>query len=120
MNLYEAARMDGANRAQKMWYITLPSITNVIFYQIVMGIIAALQYFTQAYILMSGYLANTPTGPADSMLFYGMQIFYKAFYFFDMGGASAMAWLLFVVAAVITSLLFKTSAKWVVYGGEGD
>ena len=117
---YDASRIDGASSWQRFKYITLPSITNVIFYQIVMGIIAALQYFTQAYVLMSGYLESAPTGPADSMLFYGMQIFYKAFYFFDMGGASAMAWLLFVGAAVITSLLFKTSAKWVVYGGEGD
>ncbi len=117
---YDASRIDGANSWQRFKYITLSSITNVIFYQIVMGLIAALQYFTQAYVLMSGYLETTPSGPEDSMLFYGMQIYYKAFYYFDMGSASAMAWMLFVFAAVITLILFKTSAKWVFYGGEGD
>ncbi len=107
--LYEAALLDGANALTRMRRITLPMLTPVIFFNLVMGIIGAFQYFTQALILTKG-------GPEDSTRFYALYLFDRAWKYGDMGYASAMAWILFVVVAVITTGLFKTQKKWVHYG----
>jgi multiple sugar transport system permease protein len=106
--LYEAATVDGANPVQKLFKVTLPMLTPVIFFNLVMGVIGALQYFTQAYIMTSG-------GPGDSTRFYALYLFDRAWRYSDMGYASAMAWLLFLAVAILTFALFKTQKRWVHY-----
>ena len=108
--LYEAAIIDGASTFRRMWQITLPMLTPVIFFNVVMGVIGAFQYFTQAYILTQG-------GPEESTTFYALYLFNRAWRYLDMGYASAMAWILFVIVIGVTTLLFRTQSKWVHYGG---
>jgi multiple sugar transport system permease protein len=108
--LYEAAIIDGANAFTRMRLITLPMLTPVIFFNVVMGVIGAFQYFTQAYILTQG-------GPEESTTFYALYLFNRAWRYLDMGYASAMAWVLFLIVVVVTSALFRTQSKWVHYGG---
>ncbi len=123
-SLYEAADMDGANTLQQFFKITLPSVSPVIFFQLIMNIIYYFQYFTQAYLLINGSSAssglnNTATGGAEnSMLFYSLYLFHNAFSFFKMGKASAMAWILFIIVLAVTALIFKTQDRWVSYGDE--
>lgn len=107
--LYEAALVDGASLAQRVRHITLPMLTPVIFFNLVMGFIGAFQYFTQAFIMTSG-------GPLDSTLFYALYLFYRAFQYLNMGYASAMALVLFVIVVGVTALLFKGQGRWVHYG----
>ncbi|MBA7708694.1 Lactose transport system permease protein LacF [subsurface metagenome] len=107
-SLYESAELDGANRVQKTIHITIPMITPSIFFNFIMGLIGAFQYFTQAYIMTDG-------GPADSTLFYSLYLYNNAFGYFKMGYASAMAWILFLIILACTLLVFKSSAKWVYY-----
>lgn len=120
--LYEAAEMDGANVVQRFFYITLPGISPVIFFQLIMGIINNFQYFTQAYLMIGsssgGQLNVTSGGPENSLLFYALYLYNKAFTSFKMGEAAAMAWILFVIVAVVTFIIFKTQDKWVNYGDE--
>ncbi len=108
--LYEAATIDGAGPWLKMIKITLPMLTPVIFFNLVMGVIGAFQYFTNAYIITAG-------GPDDSTMFYALYLFNRAWKYLDMGYASAMAWILFLVVVVLTTGLMKTQKKWVHYGG---
>jgi len=108
--LYEAAIVDGASPVQRLLKVTLPMLTPVIFFNLVMGVIGALQYFTQAYIMTSG-------GPGDSTRFYALYLFDRAWRYSDMGYASAMAWLLFLAVAGLTFALFKTQRRWVHYAG---
>ncbi|AYO29572.1 sugar ABC transporter permease [Biomaibacter acetigenes] len=116
-NLYEAAEIDGANGLQKFFYITLPSISPVIFFEVIIGIIASLQYFTQAYVILStDSYTGANGGPENSMLFYTISLYYNAFQYLKMGKASAMAWILFIIACVITWGVFRSSNKWVFYG----
>lgn len=110
VSLYEAAVVDGATPWQRTIHITLPMLTPVIFFNLVMGIINAFQYFAQAYIMTEG-------GPEDSTTFYALYLFQRSWRYLDMGYASAMAWILFVIVMAITILLFKTHKKWVHYGG---
>ncbi len=109
--LYEAALIDGAGAARKLWHITLPLISPVIFFNLIMGIIGYFQYFTQVWVMTRG-------GPEDSTAFYALYMFNNAFLFFKMGYASAMAWILFAITLVCTLIVFKTSSKWVYYSGE--
>lgn len=111
VHLYEAATIDGANALRKMRHITLPMMTPVIFFNLVIGIIGAFQYFTQAYVI-------TPTGgPEDSTYFYSLYLYNRAWRYLDMGYASAMAWMLFLLIVVMTGLVFRTQKRWVHYGG---
>ncbi len=110
MYLYEAAVVDGAGPFLRMRKITLPMLTPVIFFNLVMGVIGAFQYFTQAFIMTQG-------GPEESTTFYALYLFNRAWRYMDMGYASAMAWILFLIIVVITALLFRTQRKWVHYGG---
>jgi multiple sugar transport system permease protein len=107
--LYEAAILDGASAYRRMRLITLPLLTPVIFFNVVMGCIGAFQTFTQAFILTQG-------GPEDSTQFYALYLFNRAWRYGDMGYASAMAWILFAIVAVVTSLLFRSQKRWVHYG----
>jgi len=109
--LYEAADLDGASSWKKLWHITLPMLSPVIFFNLVMGLIGSFQYFTQVYVMTGG-------GPQDATLFYALHLFNNAFLNFKMGYASAMAWILFLITLACTLLVFKTSARWVYYPGE--
>jgi len=109
---YEALEIDGGNAWHKFWKVTLPMVSPTLFFNLVMGIINALQVFGQAYIITEG-------GPNNSSLFYVYELWRQAFKYMDMGVASAMAWILFVVVLALTALVFGTSKKWVYYEG-GD
>jgi multiple sugar transport system permease protein len=111
-DLMDAASVDGANWYQKIWNVTVPLITPVIFFQLVTGLIGALQIFTEPFIISRGI-----GEPAQSLMFYSMQLYRQAFVYFNMGRASAMAWVLFIVILVLTFVIFRTSG-WVHYGGE--
>ncbi len=120
--LYEAAEVDGASFWKKFIFITLPSISHILLYQIILGIINTFQYFTQAYIITgsSGGLNVASGGPENSILFYALYLFHNGFYYLKMGKASAMAWILFILTAVVTWLLIKTSGGWVSYEKGGS
>ena len=107
--LYEAAIIDGAGPWQRTRHITLPMLTPVIFFNLIMGVIGAFQYFTQAYIMTLG-------GPEDSTHFYALYLFNRAWRYLDMGYASAMAWILFVIVMAFTLLIFRSHRRWVHYG----
>ena len=111
--LYEAARVDGANKFQSFIHITLPMTSPVIFFNLVIGLISTFQYFTVAYTTSGG-----TGGPARSTLFYNLYLYQNAFSYFEMGYASAMAWILFFLVLALTLLIFKSSASWVFYEGE--
>jgi len=110
-HLKEAARIDGANWWDELLHVTIPYVTPVILFTTITGMIWAFQYFTFAFII-SG------PGPAESTLFYAMYIYQNAFSGFRMGLASAMAWIMFLMVAACTYVLFRSSARWVYYGGE--
>ena len=115
--LYEAAELDGANSWQRLFYITIPLMSPVIFYNLVIGIISTFQYFTEVYVITA--TADTGLGgPADSTLFYNVYLYSNAFRYLNMGYASAMAWILFVIVLALTLLVFRSSALWVYYEGE--
>ena len=111
--MLEAAAVDGANRWQRFWRITIPMITPVVFFNLVLQMIGAFQAFTQAYIVSGG-----SGGPVDSTLFYTLYLYQKAFRDFSMGYASAMAWVLLIIIALFTWLSFATQDRWVHYGEE--
>ena len=111
IDLYEAAMVDGASRIQRFWRVTIPLLTPVIFFNLILQMIHAFQAFTQSYIISGG-----SGGPVDSTLFYSLYLYEKGFTDFDMGYASAMAWVLLIVIAGFTAAAFATSRYWVYYG----
>ncbi|KKB12611.1 ABC transporter permease [Devosia geojensis] len=111
--LYEAAEIDGAGRWQKFRNVTLPMITPVIFFNLVLGIINSFQAFTSAYIVSGG-----SGGPADSTLFYTLYLYQEGFTSFRMGYASAMGWVLLLIIGAFTALNFWASRRWVYYGDD--
>ena len=109
---YEAATLDGAGAWQKFRNITIPMITPVLLLNLIMGVIASFQVFTQAFIMTQG-------GPNYATLFYVLYLYQNAFQWFNMGYASALAWVLFVVILAFTIVILRTSSSWVYYeGGE--
>lgn len=110
---YEAASIDGANNWQKFIRITIPSLTPIIFFNFLMQTISGFMAFTESYIITEG-------GPFDRTLFYAVYLFQKAFEFYDMGYASALAWVLLVIIGIFTAIIFKTSNYWVHYESEGE
>ena len=110
--LYEAAEIDGAGSWKKFWTITLPMISPTILFNLVMGIIGSFQVFTASYIMTPG------GGPGYSTLFYVLYLYQKAFRYLQMGYASALAWILFVIILALTLIVFRTSARWVYYEAE--
>lgn len=112
-DLYEAAEIDGAGAWQRAMHITVPFMSPHLFFTLVMGLIGAAQYFTQAFVMTGGQ-----GGPVDSTRFFSLYLFQNAFLYWKMGYACAMAWILFVVILLFTLLLFRSSAKYVYYGGE--
>jgi multiple sugar transport system permease protein len=112
-SLFESADLDGAGWWRKQWHITVPLISPVIFYNLIVGIIGGFQYFTQAYVVSSG-----AGGPQDSTLFYAFYLFNNAFPYWKMGYASAMAWVLFFITLFFSYLAFRISARHIHFAGE--
>lgn len=108
---YEAAIIDGANGRQKFFRITLPMLTPVILFNLVMQTINGFMTFTSSYVITQGK-------PMDKTLFFAVYMYRKAFEFRDMGYASAMAWVMLVVIGALTALIFKSSSVWVYYESE--
>lgn len=110
VTLYEAAMLDGAGVWNRFRNITLPMMTPVILYDLILGLSLGLQVFTQAYIITQG-------GPADSSRFYVLYLYDNAFRYGKMGYASALAWVLFLITFVLAMLVFRWSRRWVYYEG---
>ncbi|WEK56262.1 MAG: sugar ABC transporter permease [Candidatus Cohnella colombiensis] len=110
-HLFEAIEIDGGGTFRKLIHVTLPLMTPIIFFNAVMHMIASMQTFLQAYIITDG-------GPNNSSLFYVYYLYREAFTFQNIGGSTAMAWVLFVGIATMTGLAFLTSKKWVFYEGD--
>jgi multiple sugar transport system permease protein len=108
--LYDAAAIDGANRWQRFRQVTLPMITPTIFFNLILGIIGALQVFTSAYVATAG-------GPNYATWFYAVNIYYQAFQYFNMGYAAALSWLFAVLIIALTWFQFRVSRSWVYYAG---
>jgi multiple sugar transport system permease protein len=109
-DLYDAAAVDGAGPLSKFFRITVPMLTPVIFFNLIMGIIGAFKAFTSAYVVSGGN-----GGPLDSTLFYTLYLYKKGFTDFEMGYASAMAWVLLIIIAACTAVVFRSSRLWVHY-----
>lgn len=109
--LYEAADIDGANFWTKFWQITLPMLTPVLFFNLIIGIIGSFQVFTTAYIATNG-------GPNNATLFYVLYIYNQGWKFAKMGYASALAWILFIIVLLLTLVQFKVANRWVYYETE--
>lgn len=109
-DLLEAAAVDGAGVLRRFWSVTIPLLTPVIFFNLVLQLIGAFQAFTPAYIVSSG-----SGGPASSTLFYTLYLFQIGFQNFEMGYASALAWLLFLVIGIFTAINFVAAKYWVHY-----
>jgi len=113
--ILESAEIDGAGTAKKFFRITLPLITPVILYDIILGLSMGLQVFTQAYILSSGAAGTTTAGPRNSLLFYVFYLYKSAFQYTQMGYAAALSWILFLVSVLLALLIFRWSKSWVHY-----
>lgn len=110
---YEAAAIDGANGWQQFWRITLPLLTPIIFFNLVMQLISGFMVFTQAFIITGG-------APLDTTLFYALYLYQRAFVSLQMGYASAMAWVLLAIIAIMTAIVFRSSSYWVFYGSQEE
>jgi multiple sugar transport system permease protein len=108
--LYEAVDVDGGNAWHKLRNVTIPMVTPTILFNLILSIIAAMQTFTQAYVMTGG-------GPNNNSLFYVLYLYEKAFQQSQMGYASALAWLLFLIIAALSLWVFRTSTSWVYYEG---
>ena len=109
-HLYEAAALDGAGPLRKFWHVTVPMMSPVIFFNMIVGFISSLQAFVLIFVMTNG-------GPANSTLVYGLYLYRNAFQYFEMGYASAMAWVLFIVIMIITAVQFQAAKRWVYYEG---
>lgn len=113
--LYEAAKVDGAGWIDTFFHITLPMITPIIFYNLIMSFIGIFQYFIVPFVLTGG------TGrPGNTTKFYAMQLYKEAFAYRHMGYAATMAWMLFMAVMIITIILFSTAKYWVYYATGDD
>ena len=108
VHLYEAAEIDGANYWQRFWNVTIPMMSPVIFFNLVIGLINALQNFVPGYLMTQG-------GPQNSTLFYGLYIFRSAFRDFKMGYAAALSWVLFAIVLALSVFVFRYLGRLVYY-----
>ena len=111
-NLYEAVEIDGGGFIRKFQYVTLPMMTPIIFFNGLMFLIASMQGFMPAAVITQG-------GPNNATLFYTYYMYKQAFEFSNLGYASALGWVLFLVIAILAAIIFKTSKYWVFYSDEG-
>ena len=109
-SLYEAAHIDGAGRIRQFFTVTLPMISPLVLFNLIIAIIASFQVFAQVYVMTGG-------GPKNATLFYVLYLYRQAFTFHNMGYASALAWILFVIVLVLTGIVMGTSRLWVYYEG---
>lgn len=120
IELQEAAVLDGAGRLARFWHVTLPLITPTVFFNLILGMINAVQYFAQAFVVSTapGSMGGTGEvgGPAGSTLFISLHIYDQAFQQGNVGYAAALAWALVIVVAVVTLIFIGTSGRWVQYG----
>jgi len=107
-SLYDAAKVDGAGNVHQFWHVTVPLISPVLLFNLIISIIASFQVFDLAYLMTKG-------GPGTETLFYVLYIFRNAFELFKMGYASALAWVFFLIVLVLTFLNFRLSRRWVHY-----
>jgi len=112
---YEAARVDGANQLHTFWNVTVPMISPMIFYNLVLLVIGLFQYFILAWIL-----GGPQSNPAEATLFYNVYFYKQAFSYSNMGYGSTLAWVLFVMAMTVTIVLFGTQKYWVYYSGGNN
>lgn len=110
--LYESAAVDGANKIRRFVSITLPMLSPVMFFNLILGVIGSFQTFTSAFIITKG-------GPINSTYMYALYLYEKAFKHYQMGYASALAWILLVIVALLTVINFAASRYWVFYESEG-
>lgn len=115
VELTEAAYVDGAGAVRRFFSITLPLLTPIVFFNVVMQSIVAFQAFTPSFIISNG-----TGGPVGSTLFYTLYLYQRAFTQFEMGYASALAWILVLIIATFTAIVFLTSKRWVFYADEGQ
>jgi ABC-type sugar transport system permease subunit len=109
--LYEAARIDGAGRWAQFRNVTIPMVSPVLFYNLVIALIGTFQYFTQAYVLTNGR-----GDPDNATLFFNLNLYREGWRYYDMGYAATLAWLLFVIVLGLTVILFRTRSRWVYEG----
>lgn len=109
--LHEAAALDGASSWRRLWHVTLPLLSPVIFFNLVLGVIGSFQVFTPAYVVTNG-------GPADSTLVYVLYLYRNGFQYFQMGYAAAMAWIMLLILLTFTWLQFRLMQRWVYYEGD--
>lgn len=119
VSLLEAAQLDGASWVQRLRHITIPMVSPITLYNLITGVIASFQYFAQAYVFAS---AAAPQGgalgsPLNSTLFYSVNLYRIGFQFLNMGLASAMAWILFIIILICTLVLLRISNRWTYYSG---
>ena len=110
-DLYDAAEVDGAGPVARFFNVTLPMITPVLFFNVVMGFINSFQAFTESFVMTGG-------GPVHSTRFFLLHLYQNAFVFFRMGYAAALSWALFVIILLLTIVIFRSSSWWVFYEGE--
>jgi multiple sugar transport system permease protein len=115
--LHEAAAIDGAGAVRRFFSVTLPMISPTLFFVLTMGIIGSFQIFTPVYLLGAQH-ATAVAGPMDSLLFWVVYIYNNGFFYFRMGRACALAWILFVLLVGLTVLQFKVGQRWVYYEGD--
>ena len=108
--LLEAAELDGASAWRRVWDVTIPLLSPVVLFNVVIALIGGFQYFVEPYVITQG-------GPADATLTYSLYLYQTAFEYFKMGYASAMAWVLFLMIMLVTLVLLKSSSRWVYYQG---
>jgi multiple sugar transport system permease protein len=115
--LYESAEIDGAGVFKKFFSITLPMITPIILYQMIMGLSAGLNIFTQGYLLTGGARAGQ-VGPSNSLLFYVLYIYKSAFMYSRMGYAASLSVILFLISVIIAFIVFRWGRNWVHYEAD--
>lgn len=114
-DMYEASEMDGAGKVRQFFSITLPLLSPVLFFNLIMSIINSFQTFTPAFVIGDGR-----GGPLDATMFYTLYLYLKGFSFFDMGYASALAWIMLLIIGAFTVVIFITSKFWVFYGDNKE
>lgn len=116
-SLLEAAEIDGAGSLARFRHVTLPMLSPVIFFNVVLGLIGALQVFTIVYVIWTPTGGGATAGPEDAGLFFVLYLYRVGFENFQMGYASALAWILFLLIMICTGILFRYQRRWVYYEG---
>lgn len=111
-DLYEAAAIDGASKSRVFFKITIPMLTPIVLFNIIMQTVNAFQEFTGAFVITNG-------GPMKSTYLYALMLYEEAFTHFNMGYASALSWVLFIIIMIVTAIIFKSSNRWVHYEDGG-